>query len=179
MAWRKPAQKFSREALQSYALRLLGGRSFSAAELKQRLRPRAEDEADVEPVVASLREYGYLNDRRFAEHFAGARRDSRNYGSQRVLSDLLKKKIAPKLAQSAVSGAFAEVDEREAVAGYLERKFRGKDLSVLLREPNKLASVYRRLRQAGFSSSASISVLKRFAAEAEQLEGSEEPETGE
>jgi regulatory protein len=179
MAWRKTAQKLSREALQSYALRLLGLRALSTAELKQRLRPRAADEADIEPVVASLREYGYLNDRRFAESFAGARRDSRNYGRQRVLSDLLKKKVTPKLAQSAVEGAFSEVDEREAVAGYLERKFRGKDLGVLLREPNKLASVYRRLRQAGFSSGSSIAVLKGFAAEAGQLEGAEEPETGE
>jgi regulatory protein len=79
--------------------------------------------------------------------------------------------VAPKLAEKAATDAFSATNEVEMVQAWLARKYRGKDLGALLREPAKLASVFRRLRMAGFSSGPSIQVLKRFAAEAEQLEG--------
>ena len=53
---------------------------------------------------------------------------------------------------------------------FLERKFRGKNLGVLLAEQKYLASAFRRLRGAGFSTGNSIRVLKRYAADAERLE---------
>jgi regulatory protein len=53
---------------------------------------------------------------------------------------------------------------------FLARKYRGKDLGALLKEQKNLASAYRKLRQAGFSTGPSIRVLKRYAAEAERLE---------
>lgn len=46
----------------------------------------------------------------------------------------------------------------------LERKFRGKDLAEMLQDEKKLASVYRRLRTAGYSTGNSVKVLKRYAA---------------
>ena len=57
---------------------------------------------------------------------------------------------------------------------YLARKFRATNLPIYLQDEKKLASVYRRLRTAGFSSGASIRVLKRYAAQAEELEGLED-----
>jgi len=45
---------------------------------------------------------------------------------------------------------------------------------VLLKDQKELASAFRKLRGAGFSTGNSIRVLKKFAAEAEQLEGIEE-----
>jgi hypothetical protein len=43
-----------------------------------------------------------------------------------------------------------------------------------LAEEKHLASAYRKLRLGGFSSGNSIRVLKRYAAEADRLEGLEE-----
>lgn len=173
MALNRP-KKLDGEALKAYAVRLLSGRALSVGELKAKLRTRAEDAAQIEPLVAQLKDYGYLNDSRFAEHFAGSRAASGTFGSQRVLSDLLRKKVAPKVAEQAVGAAFQGVDEAARVEEYLQRKYRGKNLAALLKEPKTLASVYRRLRTTGFGSSASIRVLKRFAAQAEELEGMEE-----
>jgi regulatory protein len=173
MAFAKP-KPLNREELLGYALRLLGGRSLSVAELRQKLKQRAQEPGDIDPVVAQLKEYGYLNDEKMAEGFAASRRDGRGFGKQRVLSDLLKKRVAPKVAERAVGEAFAGVDETAMIEDYLARKYRTRNLGALLQEPAKLAGVYRRLRLAGFSSAASIRVLKRFAAEAEALEGLED-----
>jgi hypothetical protein len=44
----------------------------------------------------------------------------------------------------------------------------------MLAEPKQLASIYRRLRGAGFSTSASIRVLKRYSEQAEALDESDD-----
>lgn len=174
----QPKEKLAYEALKAYALRTLGARAMSAAQLKTKLRARALREEDVDAVVAALREYGFLNDRKFAEGFATARRDSRGFGQQRVLSDLMRQKVAGGVARQVVAQAYADTDETALVEDFLRRKFRGKDLPTLLAEPAKLASAYRKLRTAGFSAGNSIRVLKRFASAADELESMEEPDGG-
>lgn len=169
-------RKLDADELREYALKLLAARALSVAQLKEKLRRRALDPEAIDPIVAQLKEYGALNDRRYAETFSASRAASGAQGRQRVLSELLKRKVAPKLAQKAVQSAFAETDEFEMVAAWLERKYRNQNLAELLQEPARLASVYRRLRVAGFSSGASVRVLKRFAAEAGELESLEDSE---
>lgn len=178
---RKPPKKLDAEALAGYAMRALSSRALSSGELRQRLRRKAERLADVEGVIARMRDHGYVNDQQFAETFATARRDNQGLGRARVLRDLRTRRVASGIAEKAVSSAYQETNEAELVEAYLARKFRNKDLGSELRDPKNLASVYRRLRYAGFSSAVSIRVLKRYAAEAEQLESiqeSQEEETG-
>ena len=165
------AKPLKEDELKAYALRLLTARPLSVAQLRQKLLQRAEPGASIDPIVAHLKEYGYLNDSRLAEGFAASRRDNQGFGKQRVLSDLLRKRVAPKVAENAVTEAFTGVDEVAMIEDYLARKYRNRDLGALLQEPSKLAGVYRRLRLAGFASGPAIRVLKRYAAEAGQLEG--------
>jgi regulatory protein len=171
MAFASP-KRLDADALREYAGRLLAGRALSVAELKDRLRRRAVDEADIDPIVRALKDYGVLNDTRYSEHFAERR--SGDYGRQRVLTELKKRKVAPKVAEKAVESAFSGTNEAELVTSWLGRKYRNQDLGALLQAPAKLAAVYRRLRVAGFSAGASIRVLRRWAAEADQLEGLED-----
>lgn len=171
-----PPRKLEPGELRDYALKLLAARALSVAELKEKLRRRALDPESIDPLIAQLKDYGALNDRRYAEHFSANRAAAGSHGSQRVLSDLLKRKVAPKVAQKAVHTAFQDTNELELISAWLERKYRNRNLAELLQEPARLASVYRRLRVAGFSSGASIRVLKRFAAEADQLESLEDAE---
>ncbi len=172
----RPIRKLNAGELREYAMKVLSGRALTVAEIKEKLRRRAAEPEDIEPILAQLKEYGALNDRRYAEHFSTTRAASGAYGSQRVLSELAKRKVAPKIAQKAVREAYQDTDETALVTAWLERKYRNQDLGELLQDPKKLASAYRRLRQAGFASGPSIRVLKRFAAEAEQLESLEEAE---
>jgi regulatory protein len=172
MSLRRP-RKLSHDELKDYAARLLGVRALSVAQLKDKLRRRAQNAADVDAVVGLLKDLAVLSDRRFAEHFAAARAGAKSVGRQRVLADLLKKRVAPKVAEKAVSEAYQDFDEAAAIEDWLSRKYRSQNLGELLQDPARLASAYRRLRTAGFSSAASIRVLKRFAAAAEQLEDTE------
>jgi regulatory protein len=173
---RKPPSLLDANALWDFALKTLAGRGLSIGELRQKLRRKAADPESVEGVIVRLKEYGYLNDAQFAESYATARRDTQGFGKMRVLRDLRQRRVAPAVAEKAVTTAYEGVDETAAIEQYLGRKYRSKKLSEFLAEEKNLASAYRRLRYAGFSSGASIRVLKRYANAAEELEGMDEPE---
>jgi regulatory protein len=170
----KPKKTLEFAQLQDYAVKILSGRAMSAGDLKQKLLRKAADPDDIPKVVDALREYGYLNDKAFAESYAAARRDNQSFGSARVLRDLRTRRVAAPLAQKAVQQAFAGKDECELIEQFLERKFRGKDMGELLQDEKKLAAVYRRLRTAGYSTGNSVKVLKRYASRAEELESMDE-----
>jgi len=167
-----------REGLMGYAARALTSRALSLNELRNRLNRRAARKEDVAEVVAKLKEAGFLNDRRLADSFAAYRRDSQGTGKTRVVRDLMARRIAPAVARQAVDAAYSGVDEIELIEKFLERKYRGKNLAEILSEDKGLASAFRKLRQAGFSTGNSIRVLKRYAAEADRLEDEppEDPE---
>lgn len=158
----------------SYALRVLGSRGRSSAELRQKLGLRAERSGDVDAVISKLKESGYLDDRRYAEGYASARLENEGHGRTRVLRDLRQRRVAPKLAEQAVERTFKDTDELQLIDAYLKRKFRGRDLPLWLSEEKNLMSAYRRLRYAGFSSGNSIGALKRYAERAGELEGVED-----
>jgi len=165
---RTPA-KLDLEGLLNYAGRSLAQRAQSLGELRTRLKQRAARQEDVPEVINRLKEAGFLNDRRFADSFANWRRDNQGLGQARVMRDLLTRRVAPAVAKQAVQAAYSSVDETALIESFLTRKYRGRDLGQLLTEEKNLASAYRKLRMAGFSSGNSIRVLKRYAAEAERL----------
>ena len=172
MAERK-SRRLDQSALWDYALRALAGRAHSIAELREKLRGRAERAADADTVLARLKEYGYLDDRKFAANYAAVRLERQGFGRARVLRDLQQRKVARQVAETAVRETFRETNEAELVEEFLRRKYRRETLREFLAEPRNLASAYRRLRVAGFSSGAVLSVLKRHAREAELLESLE------
>jgi regulatory protein len=167
------------EGLRNYALRLLGGRAYSMGELREKMRQRAERAESVDGVIAKLKEAGYLDDRKFAENYAAARLENQGFGKMRVLRDLRQRRVAPQLAEKVTEQTFQSTDEIELIEAFLKRKFRGKQLGPFLKDPKNLAAAFRRLRYAGFSSGASIRVLKRYSNQAEELDGleTEEPES--
>jgi len=136
----------------------------------------------VEVIISGLREYGYLNDRRFAESYAGFRLENQGLGKSRVLRDLRLRKVSSGLAEGAVKRIYQDVDEMELIENFIRRRFRPKiPLPEALQDPTQLASAYRKLIRAGFSSSNVIQALKRISKTHDLLdsfEPPEEPETG-
>ena len=167
MAVRGKPKKLGGEALWEYALRVLGKRAYSANELKQKLFRRCESAADVTAVMGKLRDYGFADDTKFSEAFASSRLQNRGFGRFRVLRDLRSKRVSGNVAEAAVEKTFAGTDEGELIQRFLERKYRAKNLEEFLKEEKNLASVYRRLRTAGFSSANSLLILKRYAQKVE------------
>ena len=127
--------------------------------------------------MEKLREYGLSDDRKFSEAFASARLANQGFGPFRVLRDLQAKQVASSVASQAVASAFASSDEHELATKFLLRKYRGKDLPAFLGEEKNLASAYRRLRTAGFSSRVVWAVLKQYNHRTEEWsEAAEESE---
>ena len=166
-------KRLEMDGLVAYAARTLSGRAQTSSELREKLKRRAVREQDVDLVIARLKDAGYLNDKRFAESFANWRRDNEGFGKARVMRDLMNRRVAPAVARQASDDAFKEIDETAMIEQYLARKYRGKDLGALLKEEKHLASAYRKLRLAGFSTDNSIRVLKRYADQADLLEDDE------
>lgn len=167
------SRRLGAEALWDYALRTIGARAHSAAELREKLRRRAERPEDAAAVLARLKEHGYLNDRRFAEAFAVARRDNQGFGRLRVLRDLRQRRVAPEVAERAVREAYRDTDEPELIANFLSRKYRNVALAEWLTDPKNLAAAYRRLRGAGFTAANILAVLRRYLHESHQVEALE------
>jgi regulatory protein len=175
MANRAP-KKLAREALWDYALRVLSNRAHSSIELSRKLHRRAQSSLDVSSVMSKLREYGLVDDKKFSESFASARLANSGVGRFRILRELRAKQVSPVIAESAVSEAFAGTNEEELAESFLLRKYRGKDMAAFLAEEKNLAAAYRRLRTGGFSTAASLSVLKRYSRRAKDFDEVEESE---
>jgi regulatory protein len=174
---KRPPKTLDREKLLSVALRALSGRAHSSGDLRAKLSRRAESPADVDAVIAQLKDSGYLNDRRFAENYAAARLQNQGLGKMRVLRDLRQRQVAPKLAEQVTEQTYAETKEVDLIEEFLQRKYRGKQLGAFLSEEKNLAAAFRRLRYAGFSAGESVRALKRYANQPEALDAleSEEP----
>jgi regulatory protein len=176
MSERRTPKRLGGQELLAYGLKVLSMRALSSGEVRNKLRLRAESEEDVEPVLEKLRGFGFLNDTKFAESYAATRRDTQGFGKNRVLRDLRTRRVAPKLAEKIVAETYAQTDEVQMIESFLERKYRSTNLSEYLQDERKLVSVYRRLRNAGFGGSPAIQVLRRYAAQADQLEDEVEPD---
>jgi regulatory protein len=167
---RKPPVKLDGDALLDYAVRSLSDHASSSDELRLKLRRRAANSADIESVIARLVELKYLDDKRFAEMYTTIRVENDGFGRARVLNDLRARRVNPKLAEQAVSRAFEDKDEAAMVAAWIERRMPSVAAGGNIGDERKLAAAYRKLRRAGFSGSASLTALKKFAAHPELLD---------
>jgi regulatory protein len=166
---RRPA-KLSEDALWDHALKQLSRRAHSSNELRNKLAQRAESPTAVSAVMQKLREYGYTDDQKYSEAFASSRLQNDGFGKFRVLRDLQSKRVPSNVAEQAVAKVFEGADEKELIDAYLARKYRSVVLHDFLQQDKNVASVYRRLRTAGFSSSATLAALKRHSRRAADWE---------
>ena len=139
---------------------------------------RAANPPDADAVIDRLNGIGYLNDRRFAESYAAARVENEGFGRMRVLTDLRARRVSGDLAEKAVQQALGGRSEAELIDAFIERRMHSVAAGGPIEDEKKLASAYRKLRRAGFTSGPILAALKRIAARPEALEEppEEEPE---
>lgn len=105
------------------ALRLLAVRERSSAELTARLQQKGFAEAAVEKAVERCREFGYLDDQRFARERARALLRSGRAIGPKLLADLQARGISREAAQEAQDQALEGTDPAEVLRALLERRF--------------------------------------------------------
>jgi regulatory protein len=107
------------------AVKLLAAKPRSVAELRERLsRRKGTTEAVVETVISRLREYGYLDDERFAFSYASFKVKQRPLGRRRLERDLKLKKVATEVANEALELVYAETSEEQLIDKAIEKRLR-------------------------------------------------------
>lgn len=151
-------------ALLDYAAKSLGAKMKSERDLRRKLMERAAPEesgrADVERVIAKLKELGYLSDERFAADFARLRQENEKFGARRVQQGLMQKGVAAPVVSEVVGKQYDEVDEVALARQYVERKRMKQPSGDREQKAKETARVMRRLVAAGFSSRAVWKVLR-------------------
>jgi SOS response regulatory protein OraA/RecX len=107
------------------AIKLIASKSRSIAELRERLlQSRRATKSDVDAVIERLKEYGYLDDERFAFSYASLKVKQRPIGKRRLERDLKFKKVDSASAATALELVFAETSEEELIDRAIERRLR-------------------------------------------------------
>jgi regulatory protein len=141
----------------STALRMLARRAYSVAELRRALERKFPNGPAIDEAIARLRTLGYLNDKRFAEHYAASLARNRSFGRFRVRRELKSKLVDYRHIETAIAQAYDETDERELLARTLDRKIRTLKLPVT---PAKLNSLCQSLLRRGFAADAIIKAVR-------------------
>jgi regulatory protein len=115
----------AREHVFQRAGKLLAAKPRSVAELREcLLEGRGATRAAVEAVIERLREYGYLDDAKFAHSFASLRVQQRPIGRQRLERDLWMKKIDKQTVDAALDQVFEATPESEMIDRAIEKRVR-------------------------------------------------------
>jgi len=141
------------------ALRMLGRRELSEAQLRQRLARRSHDPGAIDAAVDRLLEERALDDARVAEAIARSETSVRKRGRQRVRRRIESAGIAAATARRAVDAVFEELDEDALLeAALAKRRRRG----ATGRDERELSRLYRFLVGQGFEPERVMAKLKNL-----------------
>ncbi len=140
----------------SLAYRYLSYRDRSERETADHLRKKGLDEAVVQETLRYLKEANYLDDRRFAEHWARTRAENKQFGKYRLRQELAGKGLAPDLIDETLDTLFETVKEIDLARTVVEKKLP----SMQNLEPDKRKRrLVGLLQRKGFSSDVIYKVL--------------------
>lgn len=103
------------------ALKLLGIRLHSQAELKMKLMRREYGEEIIAAVLDELTRLNYIDDARFARTKAQSAAEYKKHGRRRAMLELMKAGVANPVARKAVEDIYEQTDQL-SVARELARK---------------------------------------------------------
>jgi len=156
-------------ARQAYAkaIRLLGSREHSSAELRRKLGDNGFSTDTIDATLEELGQSGYQSDERFAHLFAESLL-RKNYGPLAINAKLSERGIDTSLARDAMHAALVErgVDWSTVASDALLSKFSNLQLAASLAaksgevDQNFMGKCARFLNRRGFSSTDSIKAIR-------------------
>jgi regulatory protein len=146
----------SQEEALGKALRFLGYRPRSEAEVMSYLVRRGYSKAVTEGTLEKLRSFNYLNDESFARDWARSRSEGQGYGPKRIERELGTKGIAETLIRTVVRETFGLGSEAEKARSLLEKNFKNKNLD----DPRILRRAAAFLQRHGYSHSVIFDLLR-------------------
>ena len=161
MPFKRTPRTYDEDSLYEYAVRALGRKLRTVAELKRLMRNRVglqeHGELLVEAVIARLKQQCYLNDTAYAENYSRYRQENDKFGRMRVVQDLRARGVHNDIIDKVVGAAYGAVDEQQLAREFLQRKRVIKPAG-----PREAARAFRMLARAGFSTRAIFGILKMW-----------------
>ena len=136
---------------------MLARRPYSVAEMRRALEKKYPDSSQVPKAIARLRELHYLDDKKFAEHYASSLARNRAYGRYRIRRELKAKLVDYRQIEPALQQAFGETSEQELLEQALAKKLR--TLRLPLTRP-RFHSLCQSLLRRGFNSGDIIKAVR-------------------
>ena len=141
----KKEKTVSREKVRSRALYLLEQQDRTENNLRKKLNETGYPPELIEDAVSFVKEYGYVDDERYAHAFTESRGRSRS--RKRVYQELLKRGIDRDTAEAALE-QYYEGDERSMIRSLLQKK----NYSFRDADPRERQRIYAYLLRRGFES---------------------------
>ena len=129
----------AREHVFQRAAKLLAAKQRSVEELREKLSTtRGATKAMVDEAIGRLREYGYLDDAKFAQNYASLRLRERPIGRRRLERDLWLKKVDKKTAETALDEVFESTPEDDLIDRAIAKRVRLRGKPKTREEAKKL-----------------------------------------
>jgi regulatory protein len=158
---KKKPEPLDEAALYDYAVKALGRRMRTVAELKRLMRTRVEEgetgATTINAVVTRLEENHYLDDPAFAATYTRLRQDNEKFGKRRVQQELSRRGVDSTVISTTLDTAYENVSEEALARKYLERK----RVKPPINEKES-ARVVRLLVRGGFSTGVIFKILKSW-----------------
>lgn len=115
-------------SIRDYALYLIEFKDRTEKELRDKFREKGYDENDTEDEIEFLKNYGYINDKRYAEHFTHDAINIKKWGKMRIRTELLRKGVDRETIDNIIEDAFFEVGN-DLVLTQMQTRFKNSDFS--------------------------------------------------
>jgi len=109
------------------ALRLLTGRDYTCLALQRKLLQRKFSSVDADTAISRLTSEGYLKDRRYAERFILAARESGCFVGYRLHQELRRRGVSPELISELIQDLPDCGNQLERAHDLIVRHYRGFD----------------------------------------------------
>ena len=115
----------SRERTMNRAVKLLTAKPRSIEELRERLLEKNwTDTKIVDGVIEKLKEYGYLDDEKYASDLALSKLRQRPQGRRRLQQSMSQKKLDREVREQAIAAAFEKMPETELIERAIAKRLR-------------------------------------------------------
>lgn len=121
------------------AAKLLTAKQRSVEELREKLSTtRGATKAMIDEAIERLREYGYLDDAKFAQSYASLRLRERPIGRRRLQRDLWLKKVDRQTVETALDEVFESTPEEDLIDRAIAKRVRLRGKPKTREEAKKL-----------------------------------------
>ena len=138
----------SRTRAEQTVYRLLGRREHTVKEVERKLLQKGFPKDDIEAVLHTVKELGYLDDSKFAQEWLRQTLKNKPMGKRRMVGELIQKGVEPAYARDFIENEVDGSAEMQALETLLDRLVLRKGLNTYSEAKNSLTPY---LQRKGFA----------------------------